>query len=212
MSVGSVGNNPNQYAALTQNTQNTQQTPANTQKTVVINNNVTVNNSVSNPVDTFTPSANSANNNRGNLRGVADSQAVRSMIRETNHHGEAMMKLVRSALGSSDATGQGFWARLAQGNFDVSEADRLQAQQMISEDGFFGVSQTTDRLMSFATALIGEGASEEQIETMRSAVQAGFDQVSNMFGGFNNLPDVTRDTHTAVMQAFDNWAASARAA
>ena len=40
---------------------------------------------------------------------------------------------------------------------------------------------------------------------MRSAVQKGFDEVAKMFGGFDKLPDVTKDTYNAIMQAFDNW-------
>jgi hypothetical protein len=82
---------------------------------------------------------------------------------------------------------------------------------MISEDGFFGVKQTTARIMDFAKALVGEGASEKQIENMRAAVQKGFDEVARMFGGFDNLPEVTKQTHAAIMQAFDDWKAGGQA-
>jgi len=140
----------------------------------------------------------------GNVNRAANPSAVRRLWNETNHAGEALITLIRSML-----DGQGNWASVA-GGTNVSGADRLQAQQMISEDGFFGVRQTTDRIMNFAKAMIGEDASEEQIESMRAAVQKGFDQVAQMFGGFNNLPQVSRDTHAAIMQAFDDWAARSR--
>jgi len=148
------------------------------------------------PVDSYTPT----------VKGAADPATIQSLWAETNHMGDAVRKLIASALGVNDANGQGFWA-LRSGNFKLSEADRAQAQQLISEDGFFGVKQTTDRIMNFARAMVGEGASDAQIETMRKAVQKGFDEVARMFGGFDKLPDVTKQTHTAIMKEFDDWKA-----
>ena len=148
------------------------------------------------PVDTFTPSQ--------FVKGAADPAKLDQLWRDTNHAGDAVRKLIASALGKDDASGQGFWAVRAKG-IKLSEADRAQAQEMISEDGFFGVKKTTERIMDFAKALVGEGASEAQIEKMRAAVQKGFDEVARMFGGFDKLPQVTKDTHAAVMKAFDDW-------
>jgi len=150
----------------------------------------------SSPVDTFTPSQ--------FVKGAANPSKLDELWRDTNHAGEAVRKLIASALGKDDASGQGFWAVRAKG-IKLSEADRAQAQEMISEDGFFGVKKTTERIMAFAIALVGEGASEAQIEKMRAAVQKGFDEVARMFGGFDKLPQVTKDTHAAIMSAFDSW-------
>jgi len=149
------------------------------------------------PVDTFTPSQSMFNR-------AADPAAAKQLWSETNHAIDAVRKLISSALSANDPTGQGFWANRA-ANIKLSEADRAQAQQLVSEDGFFGVKQTTDRLIGFAKAMVGEGASDAQIEKMRAAVQKGFDEVAKMFGGFDKLPQVTKDTHAAVMQAFDSW-------
>jgi len=146
------------------------------------------------PQDTFTRSLNLA----------ANPTQVNQLWRDSNHVTDSIRTLISSALGRSNATGQGFWAQRAD-NPTLSQADRLRAQQLISEDGFFGVAQTTDRIMSFAIAMVGENASESQIETMRAAVQRGFDDVARMFGGFDKLPQVTQDTHTAIMQRFDEW-------
>jgi len=155
------------------------------------------------PVDTFTPSK--------FVKGAADPSKLDQLWKDTDYAMDAVRKLLSSALGKDDATGQGFWATRAK-NVRLSEADRAQAQQLISEDGFFGVKQTTDRLVGFAKAMVGEGASEAQIEKMRAAVQKGFDEVAKMFGGFDKLPQVTKDTHAAVMQAFDDWKAGGAAA
>ena len=154
------------------------------------------------PVDTYTPS----------VKGAADPAAIDRLWKETNHAADAIRRLVASMLGKKDASGQGFWATRAGGGFKLSEADRAEAQQMIGEDGFFGVKQTTARIMDFAKALVGEGASEEKIEKMRAAVQKGFDEVARMFGGFDNLPGVTKDTYESIMKAFDDWKSGGAAA
>ena len=173
------------------------QNPANTGKkhTPPTGNNHS--NQFSAPVDTFTPS-------QAVIDRAADPAKINELWKDTNHAIDAVRKLLASALGRDDATGQGFWANRAR-NVKLSEADRAQAQELVSEDGFFGVKQTTDRIMSFAKAMVGEGASDAQIDRMRAAVQRGFDDVARMFGGFDKLPSVTRDTHAAIMQAFDDW-------
>ena len=190
MKTGQIGHNPAQFASQTHQTQK----PGTGDISQVIN-------AVANPIDTFTPSL----QNRPGIAGAQNPQAIQSLWRETNHQADAIRRLVRNMIGQTDATGQGFWAARAQGGFSLSEADRLEAERMVSDDGFFGASQTTDRIMGFAKALVGEGASESQIEAMRAAVQEGFDQVARMFGGFDNLPEVTRNTHAAIMQSFDDW-------
>ena len=189
MKTNPIGS-PAQYQALSQNTVKTGSSGSSQVK-----------NPLESPVDTFTPSS----RNTQGTRGVQNPQQIQNLLRETNHHAEAVRKLVRNMIGQTDSTGQGFWAARANGNFQISEADRLQAQQMVSDEGFFGVQKTTDRIMGFAKALVGEGASEKQINQMRAAIQEGFDQVARMFGGFDNLPEVTRNTHAAIMKQFDEW-------
>ena len=184
MKTGNIGNTQNPY----NNFNNTVNTSKNQKATVTA--------PFKPPIDMYVPSS--------KVKGAADPAALDRLWNETNHAGDAVRKLIASALGIEDANGQGFWARRA-GNIKLSEADRAQAQQLISEDGFFGVKQTTARIMDFAKALVGEGASEKQIENMRAAVQKGFDEVARMFGGFDKLPDVTKQTHAAIMSAFDEW-------
>ena len=151
-------------------------------------------NFLSNLVDKYTPSVY-----------AKDPATLEKLWNETNYMADAVRKLVASAIGREDASGQGFWAHKVRHGFKLSEADRAQAQELISEDGFFGVKQTTARIMDFAKALVGENASEHDIENMRAAVQKGFDEVAKMFGGFDKLPQVSKDTYDAIMKAFDEW-------
>jgi len=142
------------------------------------------------------------------LANAANPTMANKLWGDTNHAADSIRKLVESAVGRSNASGQGFWAVRAN-DVRLSSADRAHAQSLINEDGFFGVKQTTDRLIGFAKSLIGDNVSGGQIEKMRAAVQTGFNQVARMFGGFDRLPDVSKQTHDAVMMAFDNWKSAA---
>jgi hypothetical protein len=137
-------------------------------------------------------------------------------------HYASMRGMVDSLIGgSSGPQGQAFWATAANGgrsgsvnieDFEVSDATRTKAQELVGEDGYFGVKKTTDRIMEFAKALAGSGASEKDIENLRKGVQAGFDAVSKMYGGFDKLPQVSKDTYKSVMTEVDDWTSGAKLA
>jgi hypothetical protein len=136
-------------------------------------------------------------------QGIADPDKIRQLTQELDHQTMAIRKLIVNSLGNSQV-GQGFWHNRSV-NLNLTETERAEALNLISEEGYFGVTQTAERIMSFARALVGDNANEADIEKMRAAVQKGFDQVAKMFGGFNKLPQISRDTHNAVMSAFDEW-------
>jgi hypothetical protein len=147
-------------------------------------------------------------------KGSATMQQLWSMA-EAQH--ASMRSMVESLIGgSSGYQGQAFWAMSAdQGNFEnfrVDEATQAKAQELTGEDGYFGIKKTTERIMEFAKALAGAGASESTIENMRSGVQAGFDSVAKLFGGFDKLPQLTKDTYDAVMKEFDDWVSGTKLA
>ncbi|MDR3013203.1 MAG: hypothetical protein LBU70_08345 [Chitinispirillales bacterium] len=122
----------------------------------------------------------------------------------------SMRSMVESLIGGATGqNGQAFWAMAAnQGNYDnfrVDAATQARAEELTGEDGYFGVRKTTERIMEFAQALAGAGADEKTIENLRSGVQAGFDYVAGLFGGFDKLPQLTRDTYDSIMGEFDKW-------
>lgn len=91
------------------------------------------------------------------------------------------------------------WSFLSKGNFKVDPATKAQAQADIAEDGYWGVSQTSQRILDFATALTGGDPSK--IDKMRSAFEKGYKQAEKTWGG--NLPDISRKTYQAVLDGFD---------
>ncbi len=97
------------------------------------------------------------------------------------------------------------WSILRSGNFTVDAETKAQAQADIAEDGYFGVKQTSERILDFAKALTGGDPS--QLEKMRDAFQKGFKQAEKTWG--DSLPDISHRTYDAVMKGFDQLAEEA---
>ena len=91
------------------------------------------------------------------------------------------------------------WKFLAKGDFEVDEETKKKAQEDISEDGYWGVEQTSDRIVSFATSLAGNDA--DALEEMKDAFIKGYKQAEKQWGG--ELPEISQKTYDAVMEKFD---------
>ena len=111
--------------------------------------------------------------------------------------------------GQGDAIGKAddIWSFLRSGDFTVDAATKAQAQADIAEDGYWGVNQTSDRIIDFAKALTGGDPSKA--EAMRDAFKKGFEQATKTWG--DKLPDISQKTYDAAMKKFDDWAAEANA-
>ena len=93
------------------------------------------------------------------------------------------------------------WQFLASGNFTVDAATKAQAQADIAEDGYWGVEQTSDRIIDFAKAL--SGGDPDKMTKMVDAFKKGYDMAAKTWGG--ELPDISKRTYDAVMDKFDKW-------
>lgn len=100
--------------------------------------------------------------------------------------------------------GDNFWKFMASGNYTVDAKTKAEAEAAISEDGFWGVKQTSQRIFDFAAALAGDDV--ETMKKMQAAVEKGFEQAGAAWGG--ELPSICGDTHTAVGKLFDEYYAS----
>jgi hypothetical protein len=72
---------------------------------------------------------------------------------------------------------------------------------MLSEDGYWGVEQTSQRMFDFAVAVAGDDP--VALQKAKEAVQKGFDQTEVIFGG--QLPDISYATYDSTMEKFDNY-------
>lgn len=110
---------------------------------------------------------------------------------------EQMMSKQGAAIGKADD----MWSFLAGGNFTVSADVKAQAQADIAEDGYWGVNQTSDRILDFAKALSGNDKSK--VQELVDAFKKGFDQATKAWGG--KLPDISQQTYDKVLEKFDSW-------
>ncbi len=99
------------------------------------------------------------------------------------------------------ATGDDFWRQLAGGNFKVDSATRAQAQKDISEDGYYGVKQTSQRLFDFAQALAGDDV--DKMKEMQKAMEKGFKQATKTWG--KELPSICKETINAANKLFEDY-------
>ena len=111
---------------------------------------------------------------------------------------ESLISGQGNAIGKTDD----IWSFLRTGDFTVDAETKAQAEADIAEDGYWGVEQTSDRILDFAKALTSGDPSK--IEDMRKAFQEGFENATKTWG--DTLPEISQKTYAAVMQKFDSWA------
>jgi len=99
--------------------------------------------------------------------------------------------------------GQGLTTRIAAGDttIDFKEITPGQARELISEDGYYGVEKTSDRIVQFAISLSGDDPS--RLQEIKAAIEKGFQMAAEAMGG--TLPDISTQIHDAVMDKLDAW-------
>lgn len=103
--------------------------------------------------------------------------------------------------GTKIGTADDMWKFLASGKFTVSPEVKAQAQADIAEDGYWGVNQTSDRIVDFAKALSGNDPSKAK--DLVEAFKKGFEEATKSWG--KSLPDISQRTYDAVLKKFDEW-------
>ena len=116
---------------------------------------------------------------------------------------KSLVEKIMLGQGNAIGTADDIWSFLRTGNFTVDAATKAQAQADIAEDGYWGVNQTSDRIVDFAKALCG--GDPDKIEEMKEAFEKGFKQAQKTWGG--ELPEISQKTYDAVLEKFDAWAA-----
>lgn len=86
----------------------------------------------------------------------------------------------------------------------VSAEDIAKAKEDVSEDGYWGVKNTSQRLFDFACALAGDDV--DKMKEMQEAMEKGFKSATKAWGG--ELPSICQDTIAAANKLFDDYYAS----
>lgn len=99
---------------------------------------------------------------------------------------------------------QGLDFKIANGDqeIDISSISQEEAVELVAEDGYFGVAETSDRIVDFAIATAGGDTSK--LAVIKEGVEKGFAEALEAFGG--TLPDISYETFDAVMDKLDAWA------
>lgn len=74
-----------------------------------------------------------------------------------------------------------------------------EAKALVSEEGYFGVTQTSDRLANFV--LSGGGDDLERLKAGREGIINGFNEAEKMWGG--KLPDISYETLEKALAKID---------
>ena len=155
----------------------------------------------------YEPSA-EATNGTTTKKYKPDAELIAKLKADSDARTAQFKSLVEQLLtkqGKTFNTANDIWSILSSGDFTVDPATKAQAQADIAEDGYWGVKQTSQRILDFATALTG--GDPDKIEEMRGAFQKGFDQAKEIWGG--ELPEISQKTYDAVMAGFDKMAEDA---
>ena len=137
-----------------------------------------------------------------------DTALINKLKADADARTSQLRSLVERMMGKQATTygnANDIWSFLRSGNYTVDPATKAQAQADIAEDGYWGVGQTSDRIIQFATALTG--GDPDKIEAMRDAFKKGYAQAEKTWGG--SLPEISQKTYDAVMEKFDKLAADA---
>lgn len=84
---------------------------------------------------------------------------------------------------------------------NISAEDVKKAKEDISEDGYFGIKQTSQRLFDFASALAGDDP--EKMKKMEEAMEKGFKKAEKAWG--KELPEISHKTMDAARQLFKDY-------
>lgn len=127
------------------------------------------------------------------------SAIVSNMKKELSDKNTQLQNLVNQLLGKQANK----YTKLADlyKNLEVDPATIEQAKKDIAEDGYWGVEQTSDRLVSMAQAL--SGGDPQKADELINAMKKGFEQATKEWG--EDLPDICKNTIDAAVKKMEDW-------
>jgi hypothetical protein len=81
----------------------------------------------------------------------------------------------------------------------IAELSQDEAAELVSEDGFFGIDQTSERIANFV--INGAGGDESLLRAGREGMLQGFKDAEAMWGG--ELPEISQKTMQKALELVD---------
>ena len=158
------------------------------------------------PVEKVTKNETTATSSRPENAGAVyeKSPIVEQMKLDVEQRTAQLQDLVKNMMYSQagiSENGNDIWKFLASGKYTVTAEVKQAAQDSIGKDGYWGVDQTSERILSFAKALSGNDP--EKADLMLDAFKKGYEKAMGAWG--KGLPDISKQTYDAVLQKFDQW-------
>ncbi|WP_321492837.1 hydrogenase-4 component G [uncultured Desulfobacter sp.] len=113
---------------------------------------------------------------------------------ETQYNTEA-----QNALTHFNQLDQDLKSSLVYNGHPISELSPEQATELVSEDGYFGVDQTSQRITDFV--IKGAGDDIERLKSGREGILKGFKEAEKAWGG--KLPEISYETLAKSLETID---------
>lgn len=133
-----------------------------------------------------------------------DQVTVDRLKAEADRRTQSLRDLVQKLLvaqGETYTDSTDIYSLLREGKVQVDDETRLQAQKDIAEDGYWGVEQTSNRMVEFAKALSGGDTSKAN--DLIDAVKKGFEEATKAWGG--DLPEISKRTMDSAISKLEAW-------
>lgn len=173
-----------------------------TNKEIVLDSSKITAPSATDKVLSSTDKALSTTDNQGVV--LEKSELIKSLQNDAQARAKQLQDLVADSLRTQAGLyigGDDVWKFLASGNYTVTAAAKEAAQEAISENGYYGVEQTSDRIVQFAKALSGGDVSKA--DELLDAFKKGYKEATGAWG--KELPEICKKTYKAVEEKFDAW-------
>ena len=82
---------------------------------------------------------------------------------------------------------------------NIASLSQDEAKKLVSEDGFFGINKTADRIANFV--LSGAGDNEELLRAGKEGILQGFKEAEKIWG--DKLPDISYKTIDKAVETID---------
>ncbi|HWT73871.1 MAG TPA: hypothetical protein VN258_04010, partial [Mobilitalea sp.] len=128
-----------------------------------------------------------------------DNATIERLLAESEKRTQSLRDLVQKMLmkqGQTFNDATDIYGLLREGKVQVDPETRAQAQKDIADDGYWGVEQTSERMLSFAKALTGGDTSKA--DEMIEAVKKGYEAAKKAWGG--DLPEISQRTLDATIK------------
>jgi len=94
---------------------------------------------------------------------------------------------------------QNFLSDIGYDGKPIAELSQEEASELVSENGFFGITKTSERIANFV--IQGAAGDENLMRAGREGMLVGFKQAEEMWGG--KLPEISQETMKAATELVD---------